>query len=288
MLRNTLIILVAAAAGLGAAMFLWPSLLHPALAVLPPAPTVRQRQFGMRIRPAMADALERPLTTEIKPGTFDDTLRAAAEQAGVDLFINWRAVERVGMTRQSRVTITVPAGKKFGDAVLAVLAHQPTKFGKLACAADENVLTVSTADEVATDAITRVYDCRDLARTTAEHDALIAQTRAAVAPTIWRDNGGSIGSIHYLSGQWIVTADYFTQYDLVQHLNDIRSRRAHLALAGRAAALSSTAIVVALLAILIRHFRALARRSRRGLCTVCGYDLRASADRCPECGTMIA
>lgn len=46
------------------------------------------------------------------------------------------------------------------------------------------------------------------------------------------------------------------------------------------------ATLPALHVTLFFHNRRRARRRQSGLCSHCGYDLRASKDRCPECGTL--
>jgi hypothetical protein len=63
----------------------------------------------------------------------------------------------------------------------------------------------------------------------------------------------------------------------VSHLRLVTSP--HWAIAVIAAALPGVWLMV---------WRRRRRRFPAGCCVVCGYDLRASKDRCPECGTAIA
>ena len=53
--------------------------------------------------------------------------------------------------------------------------------------------------------------------------------------------------------------------------------------------LVGVSVPIVLIAIFVNDARMRRRRQRMagGLCVVCGYDVRASVGRCPECGTTL-
>jgi hypothetical protein len=64
-------------------------------------------------------------------------------------------------------------------------------------------------------------------------------------------------------------------------------RHLHLGIPYWPVLLATSFIPIRLTKKYAHHLTKKHRRRRRGLCENCGYDLRASTDRCPECGAPI-
>src|SRR4051794_31387513 len=225
-MRFALLILAAVLMSLGASWLIWRDRLTPTTLTkhASPAPAALQRQYGSRISPDLATALERKLPpTFDTSGGFDTVTKRLRDATGVRIFVNWRSLERYGRVNERTPINIAVGGMTLQQALTRILASvQSTE--PLAALANDDALFIDAAPELEWTTMTRVYDVRDLlpprstsspaantaAANTAAAAAIIAGIEKNIAPGTWRPqntrNGPRRpGAIQHLAGQLIVT-----------------------------------------------------------------------------------
>ena len=117
-----------------------------------------------------------------------------------------------------------------------------------------------------------------------------------VSPRTWTEIRGhaqfsrwttSAGPVLLNSGVTLfVTQHEDVQYDVSEYLRSLRRRHRLRVFATRWGILTGVTFAVVASATSLRAALRRRRRVRDGLCTACGYDLRATPGRCPECGVQ--
>lgn len=228
---------------------------------------------------------------------ISDVFDSLRDVTGADIFINWSALELAGVRRDSPVTVELHDAS-LSTVLDAILTRVPGGSEPLRFGVDAGVIAISTAEDVNRNTIVRVYNVRNLlppaATTNAAAQQVASQTLVArlmkeAGAGSWRDNGGTTGAVRELHGQLIVTQTEANQTMVAWYLDRMQWERAWAALAMRSSFVVIPSVALAGLArglFLCRHRRR-AQAIAGSKCLGCGYDLRATPRRCPECGLAV-
>jgi hypothetical protein len=167
----------------------------------------------------------------VENGRLDKVLDFIANSTGANMVVNWRALEAAGIGADAPVTLNlhqIPA-RVLLNQTLAVVGGGNIK---LSYHIADGIVTVSTADDLAHDMVTRVYDVSDLLDQSLAKsrkytpptsqpmtlpeatDELVKTIGEVVAPKGW---DAQTGRIYALAGK-LVVIDTFESHDKIRQV----------------------------------------------------------------------
>ena len=184
------------------AAVVWAGTEAPAAPTDPQVPTTRPGVLDAKIDELQLDS-----------ASLDAAIDKLRDLTHANLFVEWARLKEVGIDRSAAVRVRL-WGVTLAKALAIVLADVDDR---LAFQEQDGVVTVSTAERLATKTVVRIYDIRPLveflATRVAPNEAVSRQeivdtVTKMIEDTIdtesWKDNGGSVGSLREILGLLVV------------------------------------------------------------------------------------
>ena len=155
---------------------------------------------------------------------FQSFLTFLRESSGLDIDVNWSALDAVGVSKETPVTLRMK-DPTYKQLLLAALEATSPK-ARLGYHIDNGVITVSTFEDLTRTTVTvRAYDVTDLAQ---DHggmttDQVVAKIKKTVDPDSWQPKGKT-GTVNVLNKHLVVTQSYANHMAITDLLERMRSQ----------------------------------------------------------------
>ena len=175
-------------------------------------------------------ALDKKGTFEFSDDSLGDVIAFLRDYSGVNIVVNWRAMEISGIEKGTTVTLTLRdvSCKKALEEILATVGAEV----ELGYFVDEGVVRISTKEDLGTNTRAVVYDVEDLV---ADEDpdvradkveALMEIFSSTIGPESWIHSGGTTGAISQFDAMLVITQTLENHGAVQELLEQLRRAKA--------------------------------------------------------------
>ena len=177
----------------------------------------------------LGESLRRQLTRiQFRAARLVDVMDDLHKTSGLEMDVNWTALERLGISRDTPVTLDLKdvTCSRFLTILCDLVA---TEAGRVIYTINKNSISITTREDIAGNAVTRTYDIHDLLQGLGKHHAeareqALIKAILSIDPNSWRENGGQASTVRALEGSLIITQTPETHehvHALIEHLRSV-------------------------------------------------------------------